>query len=250
MNTIILFELSVSGATLQQVLAARNLDLTQVTFAPLSDFSSGQVQTINFNTIVLVQLVNSASYEQLGAYQQLINPDSKILCWNDSSHKSMDLCKKLLLSGFVDINELSNDDNGIVIECKVPEYSLGASASLKTKTGVQQQQTKWKISTDEDDEFNNDEQGITKEPVTVPGKGSGCGASSGRGACKNCICGRAEGKGPTKLTKSMVENPQSGCGSCGLGDEFRCEGCPYKGLPKFEMGKKIELPPGFLVADD
>jgi len=28
---------------------------------------------------------------------------------------------------------------------------------------------------------------------------------------------------------------------CGLGDAFRCAGCPYRGLPAFEMGKKIEL---------
>ena len=39
------------------------------------------------------------------------------------------------------------------------------------------------------------------------------------------------------------------CMQCGLGDAFRCSTCPYRGLPSFEMGKKIELGSDFLTAD-
>eukprot|EP00244_Chara_vulgaris_P003709 TRINITY_DN168_c0_g1_i1.p1 TRINITY_DN168_c0_g1~~TRINITY_DN168_c0_g1_i1.p1 ORF type:complete len:346 (-),score=54.73 TRINITY_DN168_c0_g1_i1:1284-2321(-) len=70
-----------------------------------------------------------------------------------------------------------------------------------------------------------------------------------RKACKNCTCGRAEeeAKGiKPVLTKDMLENPQSNCGNCGLGDAFRCGGCPYRGLPPFKPGQKIVLPEGFL----
>ena len=82
-----------------------------------------------------------------------------------------------------------------------------------------------------------------------------CGTS--KKACKNCVCGRAEEEaaGETrsvhKLTVEMLENPGAvgGCGSCSLGDAFRCGTCPYRGLPAFEPGKKIALGAEWLAVD-
>ena len=42
--------------------------------------------------------------------------------------------------------------------------------------------------------------------------------STSRTACKNCSCGRADG--------SLDESKPSACGSCYLGDAFRCATCP------------------------
>ncbi|KAJ5725366.1 uncharacterized protein N7483_006723 [Penicillium malachiteum] len=120
---------------------------------------------------------------------------------------------------------------------------------------------------DDDDELINedsllDEQDLTR-PIMPPPE---CQPKTGRRrkACKDCTCGladRLEAEDKERRANAdknlnvmklntddlaeldfTVEGKQTGsCGSCALGDAFRCDGCPYLGLPAFKPGQEVQI---------
>jgi len=82
-----------------------------------------------------------------------------------------------------------------------------------------------------------------------------------RRACKDCSCGLAERlAAEDKATRAeadanlarlnaadltevdfTVQGKVGSCGNCALGDAFRCDGCPYIGLPAFKPGEEVRL---------
>ena len=53
-----------------------------------------------------------------------------------------------------------------------------------------------------------------------------------RRPCANCTCGATDGG---------KKDFKSACGSCYLGDAFRCADCPYSGYPPFKPGEKVNF---------
>lgn len=88
-------------------------------------------------------------------------------------------------------------------------------------------------------------------------------AGKRRRACKDCTCGMKEkieaeeaakratadkGLNALKLGADdltevdfTVQGKVGSCGNCALGDAFRCDGCPYIGLPAFKPGEEVRL---------
>ncbi|KAK2790874.1 electron carrier [Onygenales sp. PD_12] len=98
---------------------------------------------------------------------------------------------------------------------------------------------------------------IAQPPECIPKAGKR------RRACKDCFCGLAQKLEAEDLAKRSaadkaletmklasndlaevdftVQGKVGSCGNCSLGDAFRCDGCPYVGLPAFKPGEEVRL---------
>lgn len=122
------------------------------------------------------------------------------------------------------------------------------------------------VITGEDDDLIDEDDLITEEdmarPIVQPPE---CRPKAGkrRRACKDCTCGMKEKLeaedaarranadkalntlklGADDLTEVdfTVQGKVGSCGNCALGDAFRCDGCPYIGLPAFKPGEEVRL---------
>ncbi|KAI8918174.1 cytokine-induced anti-apoptosis inhibitor 1, Fe-S biogenesis-domain-containing protein [Powellomyces hirtus] len=164
------------------------------------------------------------------------------------------------------------------VTARKPAYEVGAAAALplsfarkKAAAPVAKptKQAVWTVSANDDDEEEEheleDEDALLDEAdLMVPTKmvPDDCEPVGGkRKACKDCTCGRAEmedeeaaDEDDAKVVvvtpkKKVATAPASSCGSCYLGDAFRCSSCPYLGMPAFKPGEKVVLA-GNLLKDD
>jgi len=195
----------------------------------------------------------------LTTFISLLKPNGKLVLYEPVQGRNTntyeDLALRLLLVGFTETTVSPCANMIKIISCK-PEWEVGVSDKvvIRKDHGVT-----WSFGSSEATEFIDEDSlllehdkyikpALTRDDCEV--------GSKGKKACKNCTCGRAEQESAQdgsqiKLTLDMLENPgvNSSCGSCGLGDAFRCAGCPYRGLPSFVVGEKITIPASFLEDD-
>ncbi|KAJ0261156.1 Anamorsin [Hirschfeldia incana] len=174
------------------------------------------------------------------------------------------LQRRVTLAGFLEPQSLAlnsiklpNLTLSVGIKAKKPTWKIGSSFSLKKPAT----KTLPKINLDDDLDLIDEDSLLTEEDLKKPELPVASGCETTKKACANCVCGRAEREDTAvklELTDDQIQNPQSSCGSCGLGDAFRCGSCPYKGrppfklnepLPDFKEGEKVTLSKNFLDAD-
>jgi len=164
-----------------------------------------------------------------------------------SSQPPEKLSTSLVLAGLTDVvKPLEIEANLYSCTAAKPAHEVGASRLLsfaKKEPVAPPTASVWTLEDIEDDtvELLDSDTLLDKEDLVKPDPSSlrVCGTTGKKKACKDCSCGLreelADGKEPT--TKSF----SSSCGSCYLGDAFRCGSCPYLGMPAFKPGEKIQL---------
>jgi hypothetical protein len=155
---------------------------------------------------------------------------------------SSKLVKHLGLSGFLKVKVSS--DQLITAEkdkSEVGEVKPLSFAKTANTNGVKVDA--WKISaTDETEgDFIDEDALLDEEDWKKPDPASlkVCGTTGKRKACKDCSCGLAEELSGASIVSAPAQ--KSACGSCYLGDAFRCATCPYLGTKPFKPGEKVQM---------
>lgn len=211
------------------------------------------------NTYGVVLGIDELSYSPVylnHIMRVLIPGGSFVMCVS----QGVDLSKTLLFAGFTDITSAPSSVNQHVeFTSRRPPWDMGASAPLKLKSSTatveakpintsSANKSKWTFAADdlndedvvledEDQLLKKEEEKVIVNKVTIASNDDcGTGTGSTKKACKNCSCGRADAE-----KKGQTAAPVSACGSCGLGDAFRCSTCPYLGQPPFKAGEVVKL---------
>lgn len=244
----------------------------------LSRLEAEKVTVASYDVVLCGFLSSSDGYSNstYTLVSKMMKPNGLILIQKQDIENGAyeKLCSDLKLSGFINIskgkciwnaNETGDSPTAMVM-AHTPQFKVGSSAKLSfgkkkpitTNGDTSKAEAKkiWSLSAmdmnDDDVELIDDDDLLDEEDLIKPSADSlkrdcGTGPNKPKKACKDCSCGLAEEleAGNTPKPKTV----ESSCGSCYLGDAFRCGSCPYLGLPAFKPGEKISLTGMQLTAD-
>ncbi|XP_068618594.1 anamorsin homolog [Battus philenor] len=169
----------------------------------------------------------------LAKFLKILKPSGRLILKDE-----LDITSALKLNGFVNVTK--GADN--LYTADKPNFEVGSKVSLK----LGQKPAVWKLddtveevwSGANDDDIIDADQLLDEDDLKKPDKQSlrVCSTTGKRKACADCSCGLAE-----ELRGETKDTPKSSCGSCYLGDAFRCATCPYLGMPAFKPGEKVML---------
>ncbi|KAK4104557.1 DUF689-domain-containing protein [Parathielavia hyrcaniae] len=158
------------------------------------------------------------------------------------------------------------EGGGGVVAVAAPAVAVAVPAPAPVGVGFVDLSDDLDLDAEDDDDVIDEETLLTEEdllrPIQQPPE---CAPQPGkkRRACKDCTCGLAsrleaedkarrakadDGLNTLKLNSEdlneldfTVQGKTGSCGSCYLGDAFRCADCPYIGLPAFKPGEEVKI---------
>lgn len=221
-------------------------DFDNATITTLKNLSS--VQNDSADVIASNLPDEEFTKETLKKLLKILRPGGKLFLSQQINEDHIKF--ELITNGFMNVEVTVGNGN---VAASKPTFKVGSSSNIILAKRTSEV---WKLDDllDDDVETIDPDDLLDEDDLKKPDPTSlrVCGTTGKRKACKDCSCGLADelaAEAKTGIVIDTKDAPKSSCGSCYLGDAFRCATCPYMGMPAFKPGEKIQLMGNQLQAD-